>query len=119
MRRAADVSRRSPLLTALLGLCLIVLAGLPTAATRHVEARAGDAVVAAVTDLAVAARSTPQHHLSRTHRALDRQLPSGSALPIAALVAFLLAVQGRRDAVGVIPRPHLLRASGRGPPVTS
>jgi hypothetical protein len=118
MRRAAVLSRRSPLLTGLIGLCLVVLAGLPAAASRHAEARAGAAVVSATADLAVAARITP-HHLSRVPRLADRELPSGSTLGAVAIVAFLLAVRGRREVVGRTPRPALLRAAGRGPPVTS
>jgi enoyl-CoA hydratase/carnithine racemase len=120
MGRAANVSRRSPLLTGLVGLCLIVLAGLPATATRHTALGAADAVVAAIADVDAAARTVPER-LAPAHRSgLDRHLPASAALPAAAVLAFLLAARGRRDdTVSTTPRPQLLRAAGRGPPVIS
>jgi hypothetical protein len=115
----ANASRRSPLLTGVVGLCLIVVAGLPAAAGRHVATGTRDAVVAAVADVAVAARTGPDR-LATAHRSGPaHHAPPSAALP-AVLVAFLLAARARRDrVVGTTPRIQLLRAAGRGPPVTS
>jgi hypothetical protein len=116
----ASRSRRSRLTTGALGLCLVVLAGLPAAGARHAGRDAGEVAVAAVADVAVAARAASDR-LSPAHRsAQHRQLPATGSLPAAVLVALLLVHRVRRNAgVGSAVRPALLRAAGRGPPVLS
>jgi hypothetical protein len=113
-------TRRSRLLAAVLGLFLLGLAGPATAASQHVIAGRADAILAATADVAVTARALPER-LSPVHRtSLERDLPSGAALPAAVLVAFLLAVHvGRRRPVLAATQTRLLTAAGRGPPRTS
>ena len=120
MTRRVEAGHRSPLLAALIGLCLVVLAGLPATAARHAAAGSRDAVVAAVADVAVTAR-TVSDRLSPAHRsAQHRHIPANGSLPAAVLVALLLAHRVRRNSsISTAVRPALLLAAGRGPPALS
>ena len=118
-------NRRSALLAALVSLCLLTLTGPVASAGRHTAAGTGDAIAAAVADVAVAdvavAVRTQPERLASAHRAAHhRQIPTNAALPVAVLVAFLLAARaGRRRRTNGSPQSRLLATAGRGPPVTS
>jgi hypothetical protein len=113
-------SRRSRLLAVLVSLCLVGLAGPAAAASQHLTAGRGDAILAASADVTLVARALPERLTPANRTSLDRNAPAGAALPAAVLVAFLLALRvGRRRVIGTTPRTALLVVAGRGPPVIS
>ena len=118
--QATRIGTRSPLLAALVGFCLIVLAGLSASPAHHAAARSADAVAAAAGDVAVSARLVADRLPAAQRVDVHRHVPPSVSLPAGLLVALLLALRvrhARSAATGPLAYP--LVAAGRGPPVTS